>query len=521
MDREQLISKLLEQQRGRCFICEKPLNPQLDNIEVDHIVPRAKGGKDDPNNYAATHEVCNKSKSDADLRIARCLARYETIKEACASEGPTRPNLGDFLTAFQGGKYVLRATRDGDLLTYTLPEMSPDRHTACVYKDKLSGLEYVFLNLPIEYIYHDDRINPRAVGPRIRGLLNEFLSGRPQLHIALAWSQSEGNEMRVHVFDGQHKAVTQMLLGVRWLPVRLFLNPDLNLLLAANTNAGTTLRQVAFDQATQRYLGSQLYWEKIDEYRRVTGRDADDLSFSEKDLVMFFRGERREVTRYILDDVRTAIIQNPENDLVDYVEFSGRTAEKPLSYSTIEATAYSLFIRKEPLLVPLNQKLEVGENPRQLEKDQIVRLLNILAKEIYIGKYDFDIGANKVEERLRKGEQIPEPHLRAVRLSREEVLYNVLRYVRDIIRRHYLLAGNVIDETELFERKFPEELWAAIERLIRNLAALPVWVSKQISGTVFGGKQDHEYWKIIFETGKDRAGMQVLAKALNLDELVQ
>lgn len=519
--RDELIAILLEQQQAQCFICEKPLDAELDQINVDHIIPRAKGGKDDPNNYAATHKYCNQSKSDSDLRIARSMARYEAIKEAHAAEGPTRPNLGDFLTEYDGARYDLRVKREGDTLTYTMQELGVTHYQTPVYKDKQSGMEYVFLNLPLAYLRHDERINPRAVGPRIRGLLSEFLSGRPQLHIALAWTEIKDNIAEIHVFDGQHKSVAQILLGSRSLPVRLFLDPDLNLLLAANTNAGTTLRQVAFDQATQRYLGSQLYWEKIDEYRKAKNLAEEDVSFSERDLLTFFKGDRREVSRYILDDVRTSITQDPDNKLRDYIEFSGREAEKPLSYSTIEKTAFSLFIRKEPLSTPINQGLEVEENPRQLEKAQIVRLLNILAERIYIGSYDLDIGANKLEERLRKLEVIPPYHLRAVRMSREEVLYNVMRFVRDIVRRHFLMAGKSIDDSDLFERRFPDDLWGAIDRLIVNLAALPVWVNTQISSTVFGGKQDHEYWKVIFETGKDRAGVQVLAQPLNLDDLVK
>ena len=334
MDRDELLRKLLTQQDGRCFICEKPIDRNLDKIEVDHIIPRAKGGKDDENNYAATHEPCNRNKSDADLRIARCMARYECIKEEHAAGGPNRPNLGDFLTSFGGGKFSLRALRNGRALTYTFAEQDQQRHHAEIYQDKLSGLDYAFLFMPIEYIHHDDRINPRAVGPRIKGLLNEFLTGRPQLHPALAWGKLESAGLRINVFDGQHKAVAQILLGVRDLPIRLFIDPDLKLLLQANTNAGTSLRQIAFDQATQRFLGSQLYWEKIDAYREALHRPEDDLSFSEKDLVDFFRGERREVTRYILDDVRIGIIHHPENKLKDFIEFSGREGEKPLSYST-------------------------------------------------------------------------------------------------------------------------------------------------------------------------------------------
>jgi len=48
--------------------------------------------------------------------------------------------------------------------------------------------------------------------------------------------------------------------------------------------------------------------------------------------------------KYILDDARIGIIHHPENKLKDFVEFSGKEGEKPLSYSTIEKTAFSLFI---------------------------------------------------------------------------------------------------------------------------------------------------------------------------------
>jgi hypothetical protein len=521
MNREQLIPTLLAQQNNKCFICEQPLDPALHKIEVDHIIPRARGGKDDDNNYAATHDTCNRDKADADLRIARCMARYERLKEEHGAEGPNRPNLGDFLSIYGGGKYQLRVSLNGNTMTYTLPEFGPDQHQAAILRDKLSGLEYAFLELPIEYIHHDFRINPRAVGPRIRGLLSEFMSGRPQLHVALAWGEIDGNHLKVHVFDGQHKVVAQMLLGTRRLPVRLFINPDINLLLETNTNAGTILKQVAFDQATQRYLGSQLYWDKIDAFRVATQRVADDLSFSERDLVDFFRGERREVMRYILDDVRTAVTHHSDNKLKDYIEFSGREGDKPLSYSTIEKTFFSFFISKSPLTLPLNYKLEVGEHPRQLEKEQIRRLFNLLAERAYIGGYDFDIGANKIEERVRKGDPIPEQHIRAVRISREEILFNLLRYVRDLIKRFFLMRGQVIEDSELFQHKFPEELWALIDKLLCNLLNLPLWFNKQLSGTAFGVRQDHDYWKSIFERGTDRNGVQVLAKSLNLDELIQ
>src|SRR5438270_13778333 len=97
MGRVDLLASLAANQKNKCFICERDIDLQVDKLEVDHVIPRAKGGKDDDNNYAVTHEVCNRTKSDADLRIARCMARYERLKHAHEAEGPNRPNLGDLL----------------------------------------------------------------------------------------------------------------------------------------------------------------------------------------------------------------------------------------------------------------------------------------------------------------------------------------------------------------------------------------------------------------------------------------
>jgi len=518
--RVQFLAKLLNLQGGICFIGEEPISLERDQLEIDHIIPRAKGGKDEENNYAVTCQYHNRNKSDADLRVARCMARYERIKERFAQEGPTRPNLGDFLSDIGGAKYDVTVHLGTDSLEYTLTEASIPKRSVPVLTDKLSGMRSVFLELPAEYLFHDERINPRAVGARLRGLIEEFLDGKPQLHTALTWGVVKDGRLKVQMFDGQHKAVAQLLLGNRNLLVRLFINPDLNTLLEANTHAGTTLRQVAFDKSTQRFLGSQIFWEKVDEYRHTTQRPDDDLSFSEQELLRFFKGEHREIRRYIIDDVRTGVIHHPENRLKAYVEFSGKGKDKPLSYSTVEKTLFSFFIRKEPLQTPMNLRLEIGDNPRGLEKEQLVQLCNLIAEVVFEGQYDFDLGTDKIEEKVRKGIAIPDGHLRALRISKEEIMFNWLRYVQNLIKRYYLMGGRVVEEEELFQTKFPPELWTLLKRLLTHLASLPLWVNHALSSTVFSGKQNYDFWKQIFDTGATPAGQQVLAKPLNLDDMI-
>jgi hypothetical protein len=129
------------------------------------------------------------------------------------------------------------------------------------------------------------------------------------------------------------------------------------------------------------------------------------------------------MTRYVLDSVRDAITHSPDNKLSDFVEYAGKSSKKPLSYSAIEKTFYSQFIYGKMLIGPWNDRAEIGENPRELEKGQIIRLMSLIAERIYIGKYDDEIGTRRLENKVQTGEDVPEPHLRAFRMAREEILY--------------------------------------------------------------------------------------------------
>ena len=78
-----LSDKLWEIQNHKCFICEQEIHLDINSTNIDHIRPLANGGKDEPSNFAITHEHCNKSKQDADLVVAKRLFQLQQIiKEA-------------------------------------------------------------------------------------------------------------------------------------------------------------------------------------------------------------------------------------------------------------------------------------------------------------------------------------------------------------------------------------------------------------------------------------------------------
>src|SRR6266851_8135588 len=148
-----------------------------------------------------------------------------------------------------------------------------------------------------------------------------------------------------------------------------------------------------------------------------------------------------------------------------------------------------------------NYRADVGENPRELEKAQIIRLMSLIAEKIYIGKFDDEIGTRQLENKIQKGEDVPPRHLRAYRMAKEEILYCWLDYIGQIVEYHFVQLGKAFNKERLFQYQFPEQLWTNIGNFLENLARLPVWVDHAASSTVFGGKQTNNFWHSIFETG--------------------
>jgi hypothetical protein len=523
--RTRLEQRLHNRQNGRCFICDDPIDLVLHHgqLHIDHIDPLAQDGLDAENNFALTHASCNLSKGVANLEIARRLAEFERLQNQAQEDGRRGANLGDVLERHGGATQDLRIRRNGDHVEFTLAASGDNSIKRFpVYRDKLSGMDSFFAGVPLEYLHHDDRINPRSIGANIRGLIEEFSQKRPQLHVALAWwaPDQDGNG-RVKVFDGQHKAAAQILLGVRDLPVRVFLEPDVNVLLQANTNAGGKLRQVAFDVAVMRHLGSSLYIDRVKRYQSMRGLAPDDYSFSEQDLVKFFRGERREMERYIIDAQRDAIMRDQSNELLEFVEWAGKAADSPVSYNTVERSFFKEFLFKKALDAPIDAGIQEGTNARQLEREQLVQLMTLFAKTFFVRHWDPELGGRRIESRLQGGEAIPEPHLRAWRIAREEVLSNVTRWMKLVITNYFAYTGRLIHDDRLLHTRLPDDLWDRLRNFLESLSGLPCWIDRNLSTTVFGPKQNLDYWEKVFETGRSPSGIQILTSRLDLDTMIR
>lgn len=516
-----LTKKLCDIQSHQCFICEDEINLDLHTTNIDHIVPLANKGKDSEDNFAVTHESCNKSKQDANLKIAKILQKLSRIQKRVHSESSKSASLKDILKNYDGSKYEFKYTIDNDELSYSFSDIGDNKtYKTQVFTDNISGEKTCFIEVPLEFLYHDEIINPRGINNSIGKLIKEFDKKNPQLHLSLARIDNG----KLKVFDGQHKAVAQILLGTRKFVIRAFLNPDIDRLTETNTNAGSALRQIAFDKSIMRQLNNTLYSERVKKYQESHGLKDDDYSFSEQQLIDFFKGDGANVKKYIIDSIKHSVTNAKDNKLKDYIDFEGKAKELPISYSAFDKTILSSFVSSKLVLkTPIDSQSDEGLNPRELEISQIVRILSILAENIYINKFSPEIGTARVEKKIldNKDTDISDTHLIAYRISKEEILYNWLQYLKKVITTYFANTGKMFAEETIFQTPFDDQLWINIENFVINLSDLPLWKDRSMAGTVFSGKKNYDYWKVIFETGKSVDGVMVLANPLNFIDMIK
>ena len=145
----------------------------------------------------------------------------------------------------------------------------------------------------------------------------------------------------------------------------------------------------------------------------------------------------------------------------------------------------------------------------------------LYADIFFVGHWDPDLGGRRLEGRLQKGEVIAEGHLRAWRVTREEILAMIMQHVRLVIENYFAVTGKLIEKDRLMQSRLPEDVWARVKTFLDRLSGLPAWIDKNLSNTVFGAKQNRDFWTEVFKTGRSPGGVQVFTGPINVIEMMQ
>ena len=85
------ISKLIRIQKGCCNWCKESFTP-MDYIEVDHIIPRSKGGSDRYKNLQALHKHCHIQKSRLENSVSKLTFRSRNLNREPDEGKLSRPD---------------------------------------------------------------------------------------------------------------------------------------------------------------------------------------------------------------------------------------------------------------------------------------------------------------------------------------------------------------------------------------------------------------------------------------------
>jgi len=485
--RQELVDRLRKTQNSLCYVCQGVINAQVHKIDIDHIVALARGGADDESNWAIAHDVCNRSKGTRDLQLQRILHEFRkhvqsyaageaqgkersfTLHEALAELCPNRQEVGVIL---EDGSISISWQQDGRPVTekYAILEEPSD-----------PPARSFVARIPFACLHHDQDINPRSIVD-LEPMIEEFYNGYPQLQPSLATLTVNGNEGKapILVFDGQHKAAAQLYARRDRLFVRVFVNHSRERLKETNYRAHTKLAQVHFPQLINDRVGADLFKEEFDRF--IQGADLSKTtedSFFSKHVLRAQRAEYRTYFgNYLRYEVLTGRAGAERNRMLDFTEtVMPRSVRFPLSYDTLQRSLLDVMLFTRPAREPIEQT----ERFRQLEKENLIRLMNLFVDEVLAnGRFDLDLGIRRMEERLANDPQsIPDSHLRAYRMCRKAAM---VIWTKELNRAIQLLLGTKTrysvaswGEKRPLWAQILDEDWQQIRRMIRAVREHKVW----------------------------------------------
>lgn len=494
--KKEVVDRLYSFQNEKCFLCEKPLDlGNLSHTHVDHKIPRAEDGPDDESNWVLLCKTCNLKKGDKPLQLAKALLNFETDKKRYGEDF----TLAKVLETVRGssGKHLLMREIDQDTVELVFHDENglEIKQQLPEYKDKGgSGFQSVFTQLPIDYIFHDRELNPRPISEKNVNLIEEFYYKNPQLHVCLGRIEEVEKldgyaKVKAMVFDGQHKSVALLYNGRRTLPLRLFTEYNKGRLKEVNFRAHTELVQMEFFKSITAEVGSGMFADAFKEYLNKHARETT----SEKTFLKAIRlpKDRKEMKKHFRHWLEYNVL-HPEktdpfkaNKATPYIEAEKtRERKKPISYSSFRKTFVRFFLYRDLAENPIAISGS-GEDSSYLrfeERDNLVKLMSMMAEKVLIDKFDLTKGAHKLEKRLQGGEKIPSNHVKAYRIFRPRVFEVWTEVLSGAIRTALKLKGKLSEknasEGKILWCKIAEGDWKQIGKMIDKIFNHKIWETK-------------------------------------------
>ena len=447
-----------------CYICGMTLDGyDPSEIEYDHIYAYADGYSQDISNFAPIHASrsqdrlnCHAAKGrkspyeyKEELRIRKEMEGIRGLRDLCPAAKPL-----DIEADFQH-----RQVRVG---TSIVP----------LYTQRLDGVDhwYFFHEISVRNIENDDKIQLRPLEDKIYPLISSL---RHSVQLLPSLGRLDLEERKVRIFDGQHKAVAQIVGNKREsIPCIVFLNPDVDALRVTVFEAHTTFLQQRYKRSHIDDKLAVIYAERIADFRSAVGNAL--APYTERDILR--HDSRAQVRQFI----RASIIAELKNshDFVDRYVAIDRNEQrgpqaKPMIWQSLER-----FVDTLCLVEPVDKPSDDPLNYREEELDNTRFILDCIEESLVRGKWNASVPDSE-QHKLSRNYFYEKTF--GVWLNR---LAYAMRHAYDLMR------GRAAAAPLCYQEPYSPEMKHLFRRIFERLATHGVWLNPAAQPVIAGAYEN-------------------------------
>lgn len=445
----------------KCYICQRSLEGYpKEEIQFDHIYSYADGHPQDIGNFAPVHaskvdgrKNCHKAKGRKkpvdyreELRIHGELDKIEGLKDL-------RPSALE--SVFHVGTDNTSITFNDDVLP--------------LYNQRIGNQDnyYFFHEVDVKFIENDEQIQLRPLEPKILPLIFNL---KRAVQLLPSLGRLDSVEKKVKIFDGQHKAVAQIIGNNRKsIPCIVFVEPDVSRLREVIYEAHTDFVQQRYKKSHMDAKMADMYRQKIDDFRKRVGDP--NAPYTEQDILgdKTSAQQRNFIISSIIDEVKSQL------DFVSsYVAQDKKEQKlKPMLWQSLERMI-QIFCHSKLVGVPSDS----AKNHRSNEVDNVCFLIEEIEKASIVSKWDPDNSENEHHILCRTY------YYRTAFNNWIQILEKSLKFSME------QMEGRAIQGELCYREAFSPHLKKRFSEIIVKLFEAPFWVIQSNQDTISGANKD-------------------------------
>lgn len=461
---------VLAQHGRRCFVDGAPILED-EGLEFHHIRPYSKHGASTPDNIAPVCKTHHRSIGTMSLQEYRDKLELDRFFE------PGEPRyLDDLIQAKH--KHAAEKLHFEVVGEHISLYFSRGKITYPLYQCPISSWRYFYAMIPIEYIWNDSELQPRALRQQaLWGLYRHF-----QLNTQLAPSICRlDDERRLLLFDGQHKAAAQVWSGRKDIECKVYINPDERDLKETNLEAHGKFRQMPFYSHELMRKYAAIFGEDWEHYMDETEGARSEAGFFA--YLLNVKGKTKAQARNeILEAFYNEIVDDPDNKLASFLSEKSRGTSQPLTFARLKKSMLSTML----LAPPVQDEFESDTDFRKSERRSLIKLMNIIAEQGLIGKWNPEVNNNL--------------HRRTQRIFSAGAVTAWSALLRDVINQH-LHHYTDTERQRFFYRLIDEKEFKYFEKFVKRIFSHKLWDDPDPMGQIAArlAKDDATTAKGLFE----------------------